>query len=488
MVRFGRGFPIPHRFRRTLVGIAAGTPGLIVTINDVEFEVVAMDIQSAQDAQDTATFVIRTTNPAAVEIDDVVVAIEDGVRIFGGSVKDIDIASYGDSIIELALTIDAVDFNERAVREKASLTIASGTSTRQAVTDILENVPGITISSLWIGNGPNTDGELVFENVFPEEMLQKVAKNVGWLYNILYEETILFWEPGTRLAPWNLTNGDNASGFARVNRSRLGYFNRVRVGYTKSAETAFVYLIMDNLPADGTTFKAAGKDFVFKTTPTDPNHVQIEATISLTLDNVVTVLDPLEEITAFNQTTRGDVFAATAGESGNSIQVESEDGNGGVDFHWGVDGVAVASHLYYGADETIVYVTRNDLTEQGLYGVYTGTDIDAPEIVDVVAQAEARGDAAIAIAIQIPKIVNYPTHLGGLYRGMSQMIQANLLGIAAPLECVIVEINTTMLESGKRSPTEGPILERVVTASSGQISKGVEWLELYKQWTEGVRQ
>lgn len=383
------------------------------------------------------------------------------IHFFAGHIHHTDEAGLGGyGVVPIVTQCGATDFKALADRRKVTpQTIPAGTLKSQ-ILELAEplEVYGVTVHDDQVDGPSMPDLALTGGSIF--EAFQKLSVQSGYAFDIDYDKRLRMFAPGIEDAPFNIEDGDSrVKGDVRVSPTTVDYGNHITVRFTVPAEKAFVYFIIDNNPSDDTTFKVAGKDFVFKLSPTDPNHVQIGATINDTYNNFVGAVDPLDEVTAFNQTTRVDVYAAESGSAGNSIQVESNDLNGGADFHWGVDGVAVASHLYYGSDDALtgVVVAEDVPAQEGGANLYEKV-YDEPTVRNEEA-AQALADGYLARSLVQPREIRYRTRLHGLRVGMKQHIEVPGRNVDA--DCLITQIDI--------SPEGSALLNYDVTAIEGQV-------------------
>lgn len=389
-----------------------------------------------------------------------------GIHFFAGHIHHTDegaLARLPYGIVPIETQCGATDFSALPERRKIAITLPAGTL--ESMLDLLVPylaVYGVTLDPAQV-TGPTIAEDLVFTLGPLTAIFEKLSVITGYAWNISYDKVLSMFAPVAVDAPFNIE--DSAAGRARVvgdvrvSPTTVNYGNHITVKFTVPAEQAFVYFLMDNLPSDGTTFKAAGQEFVFKNTPTDPNHVQIEATIVDTLDNVVAVIDPLEEVTAFNQTTRVDVYAAEAGASGNSIQVESNDGNGGADFRWGVEGGGVASHLYHGTDAALTgtVIAQNIPAQDG--GANLHELVFEEPTAESEETAQALADGYLIRSLVQPREIRYRTRLHGLHPGMKQHIEVPGRNVDA--DCLITTVDI--------SPEGSALYNYDVTAIEGLI-------------------
>lgn len=467
---------------------------LVVNLNGSPVGIRSLDISSAQGNQDTATFEYRTTDPAAIQIDDVITVVEDGVTIYGGTVKTVTVQPYGDSNVEKNLKIDTVDFNERATRQIIfGLTIPGGTELKPAVEMVLEHVeraPGLLteIHASWTTDGPSIgNDDLVFDDTTPDMVMRALEQRTGWLGNIEYNEKIWFYAPGTRAAPWNIAPGDgNMKGFAVLVRTRDKFYNRIVLKFSEEARAAYAFFTMTVLPAAGKYVEISGTRYHFVSALAAAHDVFIELTIEGTLSNLIDTInagyDPVPESAAPNSQCRAfsqsstsvKVSAITPGASGNNIAVGEDCDNAG----WFTENAASTAALTFGFDQALTgRVTVDDATSQAAVGIYTGTF----EAVDTfeLDSATVLANLVLATSLQLQVMLKYTSLRGGLFPGMTQSIEDPSVGTPfdSAVSCLITDINTFMTN-------EGPMLKRDITVVyPGTFYRGSHWRDLYKLWS-----
>jgi hypothetical protein len=452
----------------------------------------SLSITSAQNNQDTLTCELQTQDPTAVEIDDTIEAVLDGTSIFGGTIKTPIVSAFGDSIIERNIEIDAVDYNELAVRQVIfGLIIPAGTTLKAAATLILPYIPGVILDPAWIGNGPTIAEELTFDEMYPEDALKELATRSGWLHNITYDKLLRYFEPGTWTAPWTVTDGDgNTFGRIKTGKTRIDYYNRLIVKFSESARAAYAFLLTTGNFNDGDAVEAGGRTYHFKLVLTGADtEVLIGASAEASLENLIAaimaaggggydadmtvngVVGALLQSSAMMK-----AVALTPGASGNSIACTYTP-NGASRASWVTEGGGATSTLTFGFDEGLTgRVHVNDLAEQALYGIYTGI-IEAVSTFDIDS-ARALGTLVLAIKKVTPTAIKYRTRRAGLFPGMTQSFQSTFNGISTPTNCLIVEVSRQIMN-------EGPMMEHEITLVTGNVYRGPHWRDVYELWRTG---
>jgi hypothetical protein len=455
---------------------------IAVTFKGVTRNVQAITISSSQNSRDRCT--IRYIVPLGglvPTIDDEVIVTESSTRIFAGQIKQpTSTGLSGSPTQQIEASVNILDFNELADRQVISLTLASGTL-KVAATALLAYLPGVTLSMT--PSGP-TLPSLTYENVTVTAILDDLCKNTGWLRNISYYKVLSFWEPGTWDAPWDVAAGDgNTVGDITVSRSRVDYANRIIVRFSDVARKAYAYVWMPSGNfANGETVTVGSKTYTFQDTLTDADgnvhisHVNgagsltnLGAAIRLTGGDYAASMTVHPQVTAWEN--RADLLTVQAlapGASGNSIAVSDATANSS----WIGEGSVPMTTLLNGADEALTnLVTVNNLTEQGLYDVYTRV-VDAPSIFSEV-DALALGNHALARAIVVEETITYDTYRTGLVVGMTQQIVIPDREINA--SCLITDINWNMMPGNE--------MRRSVTARAGTVYDGSIWRDMYQTWS-----
>lgn len=391
------------------------------------------------------------------------------ILFFAGHIhhtEETALGNLGYGVVPIQTLCGATDYNALPDRRQVGLTLPAGTlkSMLELLDDYL-TIYGVTLDPAQV-NGPTIADDLVFTTGTLTAIFDKLSVITGYGWNISYDKVLSMFAPGTEAAPFDIVDNDSrVIGDVRVSPTTVEYGNYIIVKYTVPAETAFVYFFINNMPTDGTWFKVAGQTFTFKTVPVDPNDVQIEGTIAAQRGTVAAAIDPLDEVTGFDQGTRVDVYAAAPGLAGNNIQVESNDGNGGADFLWGVDGVPVASHLYYGTDAALTgSVTAEDVpAQEGGANLYEKTYEEPTAESEETAQALA--DGYLVQSLVQPREIRYRTRLHGIHPGQQQSIQVTgrNIGAGSPpgSACLITQVQI--------SPEGSALYNYDITAVEGLI-------------------
>lgn len=455
--------------------------GLIVRINGVSYGVVALSIESEQDGTHSASLELKVEPDqiGVVALDDSLSVYEDGELIFGGSVKAVEASDFGDLSEERRLYLEVDEFAELAARDMISLTIPAGTFLRDAVDLVLPSIPGVTKDPAWVDDVDlDLTEDAVFENVRPQEILEALAQNanVDRLFAIRYTKYLDYWVPGTRPAPWDLSNGDNNYGPLKTRKERRGYFNVLKTVFSISAVQGWVFFELGANATDGKYAKIGGVKYVFKSSPSDPTDVQIGATTLDTLNNFIGVAFPSNpEVVAFlHNSTTIKFTAIEAGANGNNIQVESDDPNSS----WKTEGGGIVSHIMLGSDQTTRAIEVPDAAGVAAYGRYVDV-FEVLHIFDDEAAATAEAEARLVITTATPVEIGYTTRKKGpIFPGHDQMVQDELNGIPVPAQSIITSVEFELVE--------GEITERTITAVAGLKFKGVPWRDLYNQWTIGT--
>jgi hypothetical protein len=462
-----------------------------VTINGVTKTVVSMQLTSAQNERDrlTATLVDPAGNNNRPAIDSEIKVVEDGVTLFGGSIKTPSLSGHEGAKLAVQSRVSALDYNELGDRQIVTVTIAAGTL-KAAATLLLAYLPGVAIDSSWTADGPSLP-ELVYTDVSVDAILSDLSTRSGWIRHINYDKKLKFWSPGTVAAPWNVADGDgNVIGDMSSSITRQDYANQIKVKFSDFARKAYAFLrIPSGNFADGETVTIGSKTYTFKTTLANTDgYVKIGADGPESLLHLAAAINlwggagtdyaaatsAHGSVEAYEQTSiMMKCRALAAGASGNSISVAETSTNAS----WVTEGNVGTGTLTFGADEALTNFTiRNNTGEQASYGIYSKV-VEAPNIFDL-ASANALGDAVLAESIITLETVKYTTKRAGLLPGMTQTI-ASAKRFINSASFLIVEV-TTQWRAGSS------VVFREVTAIKGSTFRSAAWQQQYRKWSSGI--
>jgi hypothetical protein len=466
----------------------------IVSINGTPRQLARFSVSSAQDNQDRMTGVLYSASsmnaPAGTikpTIDDVVTVLDEaGDLLYGGSIKRPTLKAIGDALSSVATqtAFSCLDFNELVTRAQITITIPAGTL-KAALTALLAvinaNLPAalqITLDAAQV-DGPALD-ELVYRDVYGSEIFADLSVRTGYLRNVSYARVLTFFSVGSRVAPWNIADGDgNRYGDMEVSKDRVDYFNRIKVKFWAAGVSAYAFFDLSGTINDGEQVVVGGRTYTFQTVLTDVS------------GNVEIGTDPIGNLNAAinlaggghyaASTTRNDavssyVFAADAlkvsavsvGATGNSIACTTTCAQADWIWEGGIPTITLAGGIDAGLNNETV---RNNTGEQSTQGVYSSI-VEALNVY-TYDDANTLGDALVAIAIIVQETITYFTRKAGLLPGMTQTIQCAKRSINS--SCIITALDTTWIE--------GNILERTVTAVTGAVYKGSKWRDQYKKWS-----
>jgi hypothetical protein len=466
---------------------------LVVNINGVPKGVRGLTVNASQGQQGrVAATLVSIDGTDRPVIDDVIDVTDAGTLIFGGTIKMPTLSGHGSGgdVAEgpvIATAFTGLDFNELADRQMFTGTLPAGKLKAQA-TLLLAYLPGVTLGM--VVDGPDMP-EQYYEDAYISDILADRATRSGWLWEINYTKQLFFFQAGTRTAPWNVTDGDgNTYGDMTIARTRLNYANRITVKYTRTAVVARATLFSVGYNfVNGNTVTVGGKTYTFQTILTNVDgNVHLGANLGESLDAlhraitlgtgsgsdyaVVTIANGQISAarTGIGDPTYGGLqaIALIAGVGGNSIACSTVSTHGS----WGDDWGTPTAALIGGADAALTNrVTVNDLTEQGLYGVYAAV-VEAANVTDD-ASALSLAQDIILTAIIVQETIKYQTLRAGLLVGHTQSVGcANRW--AGTKSCLIVGLDQTWWE--------GTIMQRTVTLIVGDNYKGSPMHQQYQRW------
>jgi len=369
-------------------------------------------------------------------VGDEVIVTEDGTRIFGGNIDTPgETGAGGLGITPIVTNISAVDFNALADRRFIAETIAAGTlkAALIRITTYLSSY-GVTLDAAQV-NGP-TLAAIPFDYVTITTALNQLSAltDGAYIWEIDYTKTLRMVLASGTAAPFNIVDGDrHAIGDITVEPSSGFYANRVIVRFSAAARTAYAFLAATGTFANGEQVTVGGQTYTLQTVLVNTaDNVLIGADQEATLNNLVAAITAGAGAgsvygtgTAANASATAYMVSAhlmkalalTAGSGGNSTAVHETCANAS----WITEGGGTVSTFQLGADSAVTNtVQSDDLTEQGLLGLWEQI-ISEPTITDTTI-AQALADSYLAKAIAKPKRVRYRTHQTGIHPGMTQTI------------------------------------------------------------------
>lgn len=400
-----------------------------------------------------------------------VLVSEDGTRIFGGNIDTPSEAGVGGwGVSDIVTTISAVDFNAVADRRFIAETIPAGTlkaALIRVATYLAAN--GVTLDPAQV-TGP-TLAEIPFDYVTVTAALNQLSAltNGEYVWEIDYFKILRMVQASSTAAPFNVVDGDrHAIGDITVEPTAGFYANRVIVRFSAEARTAYAYLTTTGNFANAEHVTIGGQTYTFQTTLVDAaDNVLIGATADDTLNNLIAAITHgpgagtlYGTATAANASATAYLLrpgamiakALTAGAGGNSTVSTEVVANA----EWVTEGGTAVTTFQLGADASLTNtVQANDLTEQGIQGLWEQV-ISEPSVFDTTI-AQALADSYLAKAIAKPKRVRYKTAQTGIHPGMTQTITIaarNLTGTYVITDVLI-------------RPVIGSYVQREVTAVGG---------------------
>lgn len=166
----------------------------------------------------TLTCEVTTTGSPVVQfaVHDPVIAIEDGAKIFAGTVTQLRLRGDGgpnvydeDGDPEIVTTITAEDYGRLAERKYVTLTVADGTALETFLTTLVAELAtfGVTLHPSQV-TGPNLPA-MEFVRKRPSEVLKSLSDATGFVWRIDYDKQLRMWAPGDLAAPFNIDEFDN---------------------------------------------------------------------------------------------------------------------------------------------------------------------------------------------------------------------------------------------------------------------------------------
>jgi hypothetical protein len=465
MVRFGRGFPIPHwRYRRPL-DIAAVFPVIGIVIDGA-----STDIQPgwrvSERMNETGTFrfsIISLDGSVRPSAREPVQFWHEGVLLFAGHIfrtTEAGLGGYGVQAIETSC--EAVDYNALTDRRIISVTLAAGTlkSQLQTLEPYLTSC-GVALD-VFQADGPSME-ELVVEYESLTSVFNKLCLASGYARRIDYNKVLSMFSPGSLPV---VSLSDTPIGDVTVSPSDEDYANYIIVRWTEPAVKAYAFFEMSVNAADGETTTIGGEVYTFKNTPAGGNDVQIGAAIADTIDNLIVAAGAHSEVDVTEQASdMMRVTAKTAGATGNTIQVTTTCANS----EWITEGSIEVSTLRLGVDAALTGASiAQDVGEQNGGADLIERVYSHPEVVSE-AVADDLSAAYLAKGIAVRREIRYNILLPGLHPGMNQT-----------LTCSNRNVSGTVLVVGMEITANGNVLWYDVTATDGAVvsSAAERWREL----------
>ena len=189
-------------------------------------------ISAPANGRATLTGRITATTPAAVPaIDQTITITEDATTLFAGLITGVRSRGIdGNPTTELDVEITAADNNSRATRRHlVNVTVAAGTSLRDAMDVIVAYLPGGARSGSQ-PVGPSLSAGFTASAWRADEALDYLTKDTGYLWGIDGANVLSMWEPGTLTAPFDVIDGDgHTDGDVEVEPQRSEFATKVIV-------------------------------------------------------------------------------------------------------------------------------------------------------------------------------------------------------------------------------------------------------------------
>jgi hypothetical protein len=433
------------------------TPGLVVQINGDAwaFRAGSMTIHSTLNGRDTLSGIIDILDGAdPPELNQEITAEEDGVRIYGGSINELEyraITSDPDASKDLMVSLSAEDFNALAdKRTVASMTSTGGLTLKTALEQLLPELApyGITLSPTQV-DGPELPS-FAFTLQTATAILDELSKLTEFVWEIDYFKVLTMWQPGSVAAPFNITDGDQKVwGDIVIRPIASDYANRiiVRAGGDAPNENVFAWY------TDGVT-----NNF--------PMYLYV-----LQHFGQVLVDTPLE-------TVPGEGFESV-GAPGSGALWEFHDGPRFTQYLSRAAGPPPAGNpvgvvpypLQFKVIQDLpLVVTADDLVEQAAHGIVEKLVDNGPNVSSWW-ELQAIADSLLARHASRRHTVQYSTRETGLRVGQSQTITIARRNLDGPY--FITDVDTQMIGA--------TILKRTITANETELYQG-SWRDVYKLW------
>jgi len=436
--------------------VIAVTPGLVIRIDGVvwTFRHDSMSIVSTLNGRDTLSGIIDILDEAdPPTLNQEIVVEEDGVRIFGGPIKELEyraITSDPDASKDLMVSVGASDFNSLADdRTIASMTSPGGLTLKQALQQLVPQLPSsVTLSPTQV------DGPILPSFAFTLQtgtaILDELSKLTEFVWEIDYYKVLTMWQPGSVAAPFNITDGDQKVwGDIVIRPIASDFANRiiVRAGGDAPKENTFAWI------TDGVT-------------NTFPMYLHV-----LQHFGHVLVDTPLE-------TVPGEGYESL-GPPGSGALWEFHDGPPFTQYLSRAAGAPPAGNPYpivpYPLQMRVVQleplvVTADDLVSQAANGIVEKL-VDQGPNVSSWWELQAIADGLLARYASRRYTIQFSTREQGLRVGQSITISIARRNLDGPY--FITDVETRMVGA--------TMLKRTVTANETELFQG-SWRDVYKLW------
>jgi hypothetical protein len=427
----------------TLTCTIAGTPvELRADTLQIDPTINGSDVLYAEVVSETGSY--RPANNAAIVI------TQDGTKVFGGTIittKEVGVG--GMPITAIVTQISAVSYKALVDDYFVTETVADGTALETFLNTLDTNYftdIGITLSGTQ-PTGPNLP-EMQFDNVPLATVFTKVGEVTNYWWNIDPDKVMSMRAIGTA-APFNVSVGNNIDGDLQVERSNRDYANRIVLIAGQPGIRDYV----DTFTGDGS-----------------------EDTWTLSFP----IVGPIPYTDSENA-----VGNAVIDISGGTESLAGTTAPAGFIWEYDPAGPTITRRtgaVTNGVTFTIRYqaqwpftVTANDLTAQGTDGyIKTRTYVD----VDITskAQAEARAQELLEMALAEEVIVEWSTRTPGLIPGMGLTVNIAARNVNATFNVQDVLITNDIGPSA---------LRHRVRAFGGSLLRQSYGKELIKSWLGG---
>lgn len=205
---------------------------------------------------DTMSFTVSKYGslPYMPEVEDEVQVLDDGVKIFGGFIVNVEEKANRNG--EILYSARARDYTHLLNRKLISKTYTNQTEL-QIITDIINNyaAPGLTVVNV---SGTNTIAKIAFDDTTPSAAIQKLADIFNKDWYVDYDKDIHYFGKSANAAPFSLTDTSDNYIFSslKLKRDSTQIKNSVKVEAGNELSTSTFY---DKYIGDGQqhTFKAS---------------------------------------------------------------------------------------------------------------------------------------------------------------------------------------------------------------------------------------
>jgi hypothetical protein len=452
-------------------------------------------ISETLNGRDTATFSVLSLDGSYRPAGGAEVVFEHDGNEFGGHIWATSEAGLGgEGVAAIVTTCDVVGYAALADRRRVEITIAAGSTLKQALQQIVTYLTpyGVSLDVAQV-DGPTLADEVVFEDAPLTSALDKLAVitaglGTGYIWQIDHDKVLRMYEAGSA-APAAPQDGADRIGDIRVTpASRDTYGNYILVRFTTEAQVAHVYLqAAVNFTATDTV-TIASKPYTFKAAITGGDNVdgnvKIGASLEASLQNLraainldsgggstyAAVMTVNPDVVAFDQSsTLMLARAKVAGVAGNSIACSEASTDAGT--FWTIGGGSAVSTLQFGADEALSGEARAtsgaaaaDLVDR----VYAHPEIRHQDTAQAMANGYLARDSAT------PKTILYQSIAAANVRP----------GQSITFTEADRNVSGSALVTSRGVTCNGSIINYDIELVSGSVVP-ISPLEVYKSWRRG---